>query len=238
VGLDAGALALSGILAALLERAETRRGCYVERSLLDAAMGLMIYPAQNYWLTGTAPQRTGIARPSLAPYQAFDAADGNLMIGLGNDAEWRSLSALLGLEDLAEDPRFATNGARVANFTEMVCLVQERIALQPMAHWLDALSAAGMPCAAIPTLDRALAHSQLASRQLVLETDHPVLGPMPPMGLPVAINGAPREGQRPPPLHGQHTAEILRALGYGDEAIAALTVQGVIHTPSDAEAPT
>jgi formyl-CoA transferase len=237
VDLDANVLALSGILAALLERAQTGRGCYVELSLLDTAMGLMIYPAQNYWLTGTPPQRMGMAQASLAPYQAFGAADGSLMIGLSNDAQWRRVSALLGLEDPAEDPRFATNGASVANFTEMVCLVQERIALQPVAHWLDALSAAGVPCAAIHTLDRALAHPQLASRQLVLETDHPVLRPMPHMGLPVAFNGAPREGQRPPPLHGQHTAEILRALGYGDEAIAALAAQGAIHSPSEAEVP-
>jgi formyl-CoA transferase len=238
VDLDANMLALSGILAALLERAQTGRGCYVDLSLLDTAMGLMIYPAQDYWLTGTPPQRMGMAHPSLAPCQAFGAAYGSLMIGLGNDAQWRRLPALLGLEDLAEDPRFATNRAGVANFTEMVCLVQERIVLQPMAHWLDALSAAGVPCAAIQTLDRALAHPQIASRQLVLETDHPVLRPMPHMGFPIAFNGAPREGQRPPPLHGQHTAEILRALGFGDEAIAALTAKGVIHTPSDAEAPT
>ncbi|WP_338661258.1 CoA transferase [Pararoseomonas sp. SCSIO 73927] len=233
VDLGTGMFALSGILAALLEREKTGQGAYVELSLLDTAMGLMTYLAQNFWLTGKPPQRMGTAHPSLAPYQAFDAADGSLMIGAGNDAQWRRLAGLLGLGDLAEDPRFATNNARVANFDETVRLVQERIAGQPVAHWLEALAAAGVPCAAIQTLDQALAHPQLASRGLVLETDHPVLGPMPQMGFPVAFDGAPREGQRPPPLHGQHTAEILRGLGYDDAAIADLAAQGAIHLPQE-----
>ncbi|MFC0386789.1 CaiB/BaiF CoA transferase family protein [Muricoccus vinaceus] len=233
VDLGTGMFALSGILAALLERERTGHGAYVELSLLDTAMGLMTYLAQNYWLTGKPPQRMGTAHPSLAPYQAFDAVDGSLMIGAGNDAQWRRLTALLGLEGLAEDPRFATNNARVANFAETVRLVQDRIAEQPLAHWLEALSAAGVPCAAIQTLDQALAHPQLASRGLVLETDHPVLGPMPQVGFPVAFDGAPREGQRPPPLHGQHTAEILLGLGYDAPAIAALAAQGAIHMPQE-----
>jgi formyl-CoA transferase len=235
VDLGTGMLAVSGILAALLERAQTGKGCHVELSLLDTSMGLMSYLAQNYWLTGKPPQRMGTAHPSLAPYQAFDAADGSLMVGAGNDAQWRRLCTLLGLEELKEDPRFATNGARVANFAETVQVVQERIALKPVAHWLAALGEAGIPCAAIQTLDQALAHPQLASRKLVLETDHPVLGQIPQMGFPVAFDGASREGQRPPPLHGQHTAEILQGLGYDAEAIAALAAQGAIHVPEQTE---
>ncbi|MBP0447209.1 CoA transferase [Roseomonas sp. SSH11] len=235
VDLGTGMFALSGILAALLEREQTGQGAYVELSLLDTAMGLMTYLAQNYWLTGKPPQRVGTAHPSLAPYQAFDAADGSLMIGAGNDAQWRRLCALLELEELAGDPRFASNNARVANFAETVRVIQERVMQQPVSHWQAALGAAGVPCDPIRTLDEALAHPQLASRNLVLNIDHPVLGPMPQIGFPVAFDGVPREGQLPPPLHGQHTAEILRGLGYDDATIVALGTQGAIYMPEAKE---
>jgi formyl-CoA transferase len=235
VDLGTGMLALSGILAALLERERTGQGAYVELSLLDTAMGLMGYLAQNYWLTGNPPERMGTAHPSLAPYQAFEGADGSLMIGAGNDAQWRRLCERLDLGDLAADPQFATNAARVANFSETVRLVQEKVAARPVAHWLAALAEAGVPCAPIQTLDQALAHPQLTSRRLVLETRHPVLGNMPQMGFPVAFDGAPRGGTRPPPLHGEHSAEILREIGYDDTTIADMAAQGVIRVPSRGE---
>jgi formyl-CoA transferase len=159
------------------------------------------------------------------------------MIGAGNDAQWQRLSNLLELAILTENPRFATNVTRVANLAETARPVEERIAPRPVAPWLDALSAAGVPCAAIQPLDRALVHPQLASRRLVLETDHPVLGQMPQTEFPIAFNRAPCSGQRPPPLHGQHTTGVLCALGDGNAAIAALAAQGAIHTLSEAEVP-
>ncbi len=159
------------------------------------------------------------------------------MIGAGNDAQWQRLSNLLELAILTENPRFATNVTRVANLAETARPEEERIAPRPVAPWLDALSAAGVPCAAIQPLDRALVHPQLASRQLVLKTDHPVLGPMPQTEFPIAFNGAPCSGQRPPALHRQHATGVLCALGDGNEAIAALAAQGAIHTLSEAEVP-
>ena len=228
VDLGTGMFAVSGILAALLERGRTGQGVYVELSLLDTAVGLMSYLAQNMWLTGRPPQRMGTAHPSLAPYQAFNAEDGSLMIGAGNDAQWRRLCDLLGLDSLKQDPRFATNAARVASFAETVRVVQDRVAAEPVSHWLAALAAAGVPCAPIQTLDQAIAHPQLASRNLVLETEHPVLGRIPQIGFPVAFDGAPRHGLRPPPLHGQHTAEILATLGYAPDTVARLAAEGVV----------
>ncbi len=228
VDLGTGMLGVSGILAALLERGRTGKGAHIELALLDSAMAEMAYLAQNYWMTGTPPKALGSRHGSLAPYQAFSAADGDLMIGAGNDAQWRRLCDVLGLESYRDDPRFASNSDRVARMDDTAALVQDVVGGKPIAHWLDALRAAGIPCAPIHTLDQALAHPQLAARGLVVEADHPVLGPISHIGLPIRFEGAPRQNPNPPPLLGEHSAEILAELGFDADAIADLAERGVI----------
>jgi formyl-CoA transferase len=228
VDLGTGMHAFSGILAALIEREKTGQGVYLEVSLLDTALGFMGYMAQNYWRTGRAPARMGTAHPAMAPYQAFDAADGPLMIGVGNDAQWRRFCTVAGLDDHVDDPAFATNAARVANFARTVDLVQRRIATQPVAFWLQALRAAGVACSPIHTLDQALAHPQLEARQLVVESEHPVLGTVRNMGLPVRFRDGERQAHRAPPLLGQHTEEILREAGYGADMIRRYQADGIV----------
>lgn len=228
VDLGTGMHAFSGILAALIEREKTGNGVYLEVSLLDTALGFMGYMAQNYWRTGRAPARMGTAHPAMAPYQAFDAADGPLMIGVGNDAQWRRFCTVAGLDDHVDDPAFASNAARVANFARTVDLVQRRIATQPVAFWLQALRAAGVACSPIHTLDQALAHPQLEARQLVVESEHPVLGTVRNMGLPVRFRDGKRQARRAPPLLGQHTEEILREAGYGADMIRRYQADGIV----------
>ncbi|WP_439668470.1 Bile acid-inducible operon protein F, putative acyl-CoA transferase/carnitine dehydratase [Cupriavidus necator] len=228
VDLGTGMHAFSGILAALIEREKTGHGVYLEVSLLDTALGFMGYMAQNYWRTGRAPARMGTAHPAMAPYQAFDAADGPLMIGVGNDAQWRRFCTVAGLHDHVDDPAFATNAARVANFARTVDLVQRRIATQPVAFWLQALRAAGVACSPIHTLDQALAHPQLEARQLVVESEHPVLGTVRNMGLPVRFRDGKRQAHRAPPLLGQHTEEILREAGFGPDMIRRYQADGIV----------
>ncbi|MBL8571276.1 MAG: CoA transferase [Phreatobacter sp.] len=228
VDIGTGLHAVSGVLAALLERSQTGRGSYVEVTLLDTSLSLMGYLAQGYWLTGKIPQRMGSAHPSLAPYQAFSAADGELMIGVGNDAQWRRLCAVMDMEPRATDPAFATNEARVENFDATAALVEDKVKQRPVAAWLEALSAAGIPSAPIHTVDQALAHPQVAERGLIVETDHALLGPLPRIGYPVAFNGEPRGTRSAPPLLGEHSADILAGLGYGAEAIDDLATRGIV----------
>ncbi len=228
VDLGTGSFALSGVLAAVIERDRTGQSVYVEVSLLDTAISQMGYMAQNYWLTGQTPQRMGTAHPAMSPYQAFETADGHLMLGVGNDAQWRRFCVAAGHEALATDPRFATNAARVARFEQTVDQVAALMRGRNTADWLACLRAHGVPCSPIHTLDQALAHPQVAARQLLVDSEHPALGPTRNVGMPVRFNGQARGAARPAPLLGQHTAEVLRELGLSDAQIDALAEQGVV----------
>ena len=232
VDLCTGANALSGVLAALIERGRTGHGVYLEVSLLATAMSLMGYLAQGYWATGKSPRPMGTGHASLAPYQAFRASDATLMIGVGNDAQWRRACVMLDMQALADDPRYATNQARVDRFDETVALVQAKIALAPVAHWITQCRAAGIPCAPIHTLAEALQHPHVVARKLVQTTTHPVLGEMPSVAFPVRFGQEPAQSDCAPPLLGQHTADILASIGYDGAAIEALRARGIVATPA------
>jgi len=221
---------LSGVLAAIIERSRTGKGVYVELSLLDTALGFMTYMAQSYWRSGENPRPMGTAHPSMSPYQAFQAADGPLMLGAGNDAQWRRFCAVAGLQDYVDHPDFATNALRVKNLEKTAALVQEKMLTRTVGEWVRCLREIGVPCSPIHTLGQALAHPQVASRGLVVSSEHPVLGALQNVGLPVRFQNKDRNARRHPPLHGEHSEEILREAGYDDATIAALKSRGVIST--------
>lgn len=228
VDMSTGLLGVIGILAALQERTVTGKGSHVELCLLDTAMSLLGYLAQNYWTTGRPPERMGTAHPSLAPYQAFRASDGSLMVGAGNDAQWQRLCNTLGLREFAKDPRFATNEARVKHLTETAQLVQDAVEKKPVQHWLNQFAEAGIPCAPIQTLDAALAHPQVNARRIITKSEHPVLGAINQIGFPVLFNRQSRVEPDPPPLLGEHTAEILAQAGYDRNSIEDLVARGIV----------
>lgn len=228
VDLGTGSFALSGILAALLERGQTGKGQYLDVSLLDTSLGLMSYMAQNYWRTGKVPRRMGTGHPAMCPYQAFRASDGDLMLGVGNDAQWQRFCAAAGLQEYVNDPAFATNAERVRNFNATVALVQSRIETRSVAQWLALLKPKGIACSAIHTLDEALAHPQVAARELIVTTEHPALGEVRNIGLPVRFGRQPRKAARPAPMLGEHSREILAELGFEASEIAALLVSGSV----------
>lgn len=223
-----GLLGVIGILAALQERNRTGKGSHVELSLLDTSLSQMGYLAQNYWATGKPPERMGTAHPSLAPYQSFQASDGNLMVGTGNDAQWGKLCSLLSLDEYATDPRFVSNQARVAHISETVELVQNVLITKPVRHWLEVLAKVGIPHAPIHTLDTALAHPQVEARGLVTQSEHPTLGKLNQIAFPIRFNHEDRSAPKPPPLHGQHTAEILKQAGYDPASIDELIARGIV----------
>ena len=237
VDMGTGLIAVIGVLAALQERHRTGKGSHVELSLLDTSLSLLGYLAQNYWFTGEPPRRLGTVHPSLAPYQAFDAADGALMVGAGNDAQWRRLCGLLGLDHLADDPRFASNTARVDNCTETAGLVQEKLIAKPVAHWLERFAEAGIPSAPIQGLDAALDHPQVAARGLVTRSQHPVLGELKQIGMPIRFNHQERAAPAAPPLLGQHSAEVLRQAGYPPETVDDLIARGIVSDNPTEESP-
>jgi len=226
VDLGTGSFALSGILAALLERSQTGKGQYLDVSLLDTSLGLMSYMAQNYWRTGQIPRRMGTGHPAMCPYQAFRAADGDIMLGVGNDAQWQRFCAVAGLQDHVDAPQFATNADRVRHFAETVALVQARMETRSVAQWLDLLKPAGIACSAIHTLDEALAHPQVAARELIVKSQHKVLGEVRNVGLPIRFGRQPRQAALPAPVLGEHTREILAELGYAQAEIEALLASG------------
>jgi len=228
VDLGTGSFALSGILAALLARSQTGQGQYLDVSLLDTSLGLMSYMAQNYWRTGQIPKRMGTGHPAMCPYQAFRAADGDLMLGVGNDAQWQRFCAVAGLQDYVDAPEFCSNAARVRNFDATVALVQAHIATRTVAQWIAALKPAGIACSAIHTLDQALAHPQVAARELIVTSQHPVLGEVRNVGLPIRFGKQPRQAAAPAPLLGEHSRKILADLGYSNDAIDAMLADGCV----------
>jgi crotonobetainyl-CoA:carnitine CoA-transferase CaiB-like acyl-CoA transferase len=223
-----GMNALTGILAALIERSKTGRGTTVEVSLFDTSLALMRYNMQTFWEQGVEPKRCGTSHESLCPYGIFDAADGPLLLGVANDNLWRKFGAIADLNAFVDDARFLTNTSRVAHRQEVEAIVQEAIGRHPIAFWDEELAKAKVPCAAINTLQQALDHPHTRAADIIVEYDHPVGGKTKAVGLPVVFDGAPRRVGSPPPSHGEHTDQILQELGWTQERILRERKSGVI----------
>ncbi|MCO6416002.1 CoA transferase [Siccirubricoccus sp. KC 17139] len=229
-----GMNAFSGILAALLERGRTDRGCRLEVSLFETAAALLGYSLQIYWQKGVLPEKSGSGHESLCPYQAFEASDGPVLIGIASDNLWRRFAAGIGRPELAEDPRFRTNADRVHHFAETVALVQDITVTRAVTEWVEFCGRVGIPCAAINTLAEMLAHPHTAARGIVLDYEHPALGPLKTMAQPIQFNGRPRKVASPPPLLGEHSAEVLAGYGFTPDEISALRAAGAIGEPGNA----
>ena len=210
VDIVSGMFAAWGIAVALLARERTGRGQLVDVGMLDAAAAVLTYQAGTYFATGRPPGRLGNRHPSITPYESLAAADGELVVAVGNDRLWRAFCGVLGLEELADDPRFRTNQDRVGARAALGSLLVERLRTRPAAEWLTRLKAAGIPCGGVRDLEQVFTDPQIVERAMVVALDHPIAGAIRQLGVPVKLGGTPGAVRTPPPALGQHTDAVLR----------------------------
>ena len=228
VDIVSGMFSAYGIAVALLARERTGRGQYIDVGMLDAAAALLTYQAGIHFTTGEAPGRLGNRHPSITPYETLEAADGELVVAVGNDQLWRTFCGVIGAEALADDARFRTNKDRVAAREALRPLLVERMRTRPVAEWIERLKAAGIPCGGVRDLAQVFADPQLIERAMVIALDHPVAGAIRQLGVPIKMSGTPGAVRTPPPALGQHTETILGELGMSGPEIARLRADGAV----------
>jgi crotonobetainyl-CoA:carnitine CoA-transferase CaiB-like acyl-CoA transferase len=191
-------------------------------------VGTMGFQAVRYLNGGGVPPPAGNHHPINAPYGVFRAKDGNLTIGATGEKRWPLLCRLLAAPEWLTDPRFASNGERYMHRLALKALIDEKLQARTVAEWEALFNEAGIPAGPVYALDSALEHPQVRHREMVVERPHPVLGTVSLLGLPVKLSETPGEVHRIPPSLGEHTDELLTEIGYTEEEIAGLRVQGII----------
>lgn len=223
-----GMFSAYGIAIALLARHRTGRGQFVDVGMLDAVTALLTYQAGIYFATETAPARLGNRHPTIAPYETLEAADGDLVVAVGNDQLWQTFCGVLQLETLADDARFKTNKDRVSSHDELRPLLVERLKTRPAAEWLSKLKEAGVPCGGVRDLDQLFSDPQIIERAMVVTLDHPAAGLIRQLGVPIKLGDTPGAVRTPPPLLGEHTETVLRELGLSMEEVEHLRQSGAV----------
>ena len=224
-----GMYSACAILAALMHRTRTGQGQHIDMALLDVQVAMLANLSSAYLCSGQVPIRMGNAHQAIVPYHVFQASDGHVIVAVGNDGQFARFCAVLGEPGWAADPRFATNPARVGHRDLLVGLIGERIARRPAREWLDALEAAGVPCGPINDLAQVFADPQVRHRGMQVSAPHALAGEVPMVASPMKLSVTPIEHDRPPPLLGEHTSEVLHTLlGFDAARIAGLRARQVV----------
>ena len=224
-----GMYGVAAVLAALNERRDSGRGQFIDLSLLDTQVAWLANQNLNYLVSGQAPRRRGTAHPNIVPYQAFRTADGFVMLAVGNDAQFSRFCEVAGMAALAADPRYATNRDRVAHRGELVPRIEAMLLTRTSAAWLAALREAAVPCGPINDLAQVFDEPQVRHRRLRLDLPHPLSGSVPGVRNPVLFSRSELEYERPPPLLGADTEEVLQQrLGLDPGAVATLRARGIV----------
>ena len=227
VDISAALYAATAVLVALHHRQRTGQGQYIDVALFDAQIGWLANVAHNAF-AGTAPQRHGNAHANIVPYETVPTADGPIAVGIGSDAQWQRFCELAGRPDLAAEARYATNAGRVAARGELIPRLHEVFQARPAADWLAVLAAARIPAAPINDVPTALADPQTAARDMVQWVNHPTQGAQQTLGPVAKLSATPATVRAAPPTLGEHTADILRELGYSDKEMTELRRRSVI----------
>jgi formyl-CoA transferase len=229
VDITAGLYAANAIQAALLARSKTGKGQAIDIALLDAQVSWLANVASNYLVSGNPPGRFGNAHPTIVPYQSFRARDGFFCLAVGNDGQWQKLCALVNQPALAQDPRFATNPARVQHREVLIPLLQIIFQAQEIDVWLEEIAAAGIPCGPVQTIDQVFSDPQVLARDMVWMMPHPTAGEVSLVGSPLKLSETPVAARLHPPLLGEHTEEVLTGvLGYTADHITQLRIEKAI----------
>ena len=227
--ITAGMYAAFGILTALHARTTTGRGQFIDVSMLEGQLGILSGMVGAYVADGIIPGPLGTAYGALLPYQTFRTKTRDIAIGIGSDKLWRAFCPLLGLPEIAGDPRYVTNAARNANRPSLIETLQDAFLTKTYEEWEAVLLPAGIPMGAINTIDQAIAHPQVEARGVLVECSHPIAGTVKMVGPAVRLSDTPGAVRTPAPLLGQHTSQVLsERLGMKDEEIARLRQAGVI----------
>jgi crotonobetainyl-CoA:carnitine CoA-transferase CaiB-like acyl-CoA transferase len=226
--ITAGILAAMGILAAYAHKLKTGEGQWVETSLFEAAL------VQTYWqsaialATGEAPRAMGSAHPLNAPYQAFEASDGWIVVGGANQKNWLRMLEALGASELARDHRFLSGADRMTHLHELESELRKCFRQKPARYWLEVLEQKGVPCGPVQDMVQALRDPQTLAREMVVDVTHSTLGPVKTIGFPVKFSATPGKVRTAAPLYGEHTREILREYGFGQDQVCAFEKSGAI----------
>lgn len=226
--INAGILAAFGILAAYQHKQQTGEGQRVETSLLEASLQQLYWHAAIYFATGESPGPSGSSHILATPYQAFPTGSDWIIIGGANEKNWVRIAQVLGHAEWAEDERFKTNSARMANKPALITMMTEILATRPAVQWLDEFDKAGVPAGPVNNIGQALMHPQSLAMGMVVEQEHPVAGAIRTVGMPVKFSKTQPRYHRPPPRIGEDTIQILQGLGYTPSEIDELIQTGTI----------
>jgi crotonobetainyl-CoA:carnitine CoA-transferase CaiB-like acyl-CoA transferase len=224
-----GLYATVGVLAALNHREQSGIGQHVNLALLDVQVACLANQAMNFLTSGVAPRRLGNSHPNIVPYQDFPSADGDFVLTVGNDSQFRKFCEVAGQREWAADSRFISNAARVANREVLVPLIRQVTVFKTTAQWLAALELAGVPCGPINNLAQVFADPHVQARGLRLDLPHSLGGTAPQVASPLRLSATPVEYRNAPPLLGEDTDAVLqRLLRLTPEQIGALRAAAVL----------
>jgi len=217
-------------MAAIISRQQTGKGVWIDCNLFETQIAGLANIASNYLIAGKEASRHGTQHPSIVPYQVFPCRDGFLMIGAGNDRQFRILvETILERPSLSEDPRFSTNSARVANRAAICDIITDILMEEPREFWLQKFEGRGVPFGPINNIEQTFSHPQALARGITTEIEHPRAGRIKLVSPAVTYNGARMPIERPPPYLSEHTDEVLMCdLGYTKEKVQELRDRNII----------